>query len=191
MTTPQDDPELVRGLQSGDADAWRALYDMYSVRVWRYVSRLIGADSQSVADVVQETLMAAARSVDRFDPNRGTLWSWLSGIAHKQTALHWRRVAVRRVDPAEPSFDDSPSGGDAPERAMEQSESLEVVRRVLAELPDEYATLLIAKYSDGDSVATIVDRYGSTTEAVRSKLARARREFRRRIEKKCLMTRDE
>jgi RNA polymerase sigma-70 factor (ECF subfamily) len=159
------------------------LYDQYSVRVWRYVARMLGSNTEAVGDAVQETFLAAARSAHRFDPDKGTHWSWLAGIAHHQVAVYWRRVATRRIDPAEPRFEDSPGGGAVPEDRLQQQETIELVRRVLAELPGEYASILEAKYTDGQTVAELVELFGGTTESVRSKLARARREFRRRFER--------
>ena len=174
--------QTVPDLASGNPEEWRALYDQYSVRIWRYVARLLGADAEAIADAVQETFLAAARSAHQFDSRKGTHWSWLAGIAHNQVALYWRRAGTRRIDPAEPRFEDSPGGAAVPEEQLQQREMIELVRRVLAELPGEYASLLEAKYTDGRSVSELVELFGGTTEGVRSKLARARREFRRRIE---------
>ena len=64
----------------------------YSVDVWRYVARLLGPDAAAVGDVVQETFLEAARSARNFDPSRGTLWSWLVGIAHHRVSAHWRQA---------------------------------------------------------------------------------------------------
>ena len=35
------------GLQSGSPNAWGALYESYSARVWRYVARLLGTDQDA------------------------------------------------------------------------------------------------------------------------------------------------
>lgn len=158
------------------------LYDEYSVRIWRYVARMLGSNVEAVGDAVQETFLAAARSAHQFDPARGTHWSWLAGIAHNQVAVYWRRVGIHRIDPAEPRFDDSPGGAAVPDEQLQQKETIELVRRVLVELPSDYAILLEAKYTDGRSVSELVELFGGTTESIRSKLARARREFRRRFE---------
>ena len=93
LLSEQDQLVVVRGLRNGDRDAWTALYDGYSEDVWRYVARLLGADATAVADVVQEVFLAAARSARGFNPERGTLWNWLSGIAHHQVATYWRQGA--------------------------------------------------------------------------------------------------
>ena len=92
MLDEQDQIAVARGLRAGDRNVWTALYDGYSVDVWRYAARLLATDAAGVADVVQETFMAAGRSARQFDSGRGTLWTWLTGIAHHQVSLYWRQV---------------------------------------------------------------------------------------------------
>src|SRR5438270_2532341 len=82
---------VAQGLRAGKADAWRALYDAYAERVWRSVARLMGPGAADVADVVQETFMAAARAAPGYDAARGPLWLWLWGIARRHVALHYRK----------------------------------------------------------------------------------------------------
>ena len=182
LTARPESSDDVAGLRSGSPEAWGALCEEYGERLWRYVARLVGSKHDVVADAVQETFLAAARSASKFDPERGTIWSWLTGIAHKQVALYWRKVSTRRIDPAEPHFDDSPGGGASPEARLLTDDSVEQVREILADLPADYASYLVAKYNDGLSIEEMVGRFGGTVESVRSRLARARREFKKRYE---------
>jgi RNA polymerase sigma-70 factor (ECF subfamily) len=167
---------VIEGLAAGRAEAWAALYDEYAETVWRYAARLLGSGREGVADVVQETFLSAARSARSFDATRGSLRSWLLGIVHVQTARYWRRRGhdaksdERGGRPEETSRD--------PSTALQQRERAAHVRRVLADMPAEYAALLVAKYVDDRPVASIVDELALGTAAVRSKLARARRLFR-------------
>src|SRR4249920_1732300 len=77
MLDEQHERRLARGLRDGKIDAWQALYDAFAERVWRGVARLLGGNGADVADVVQETMLAAAKSALSFDPERGSLWLWL------------------------------------------------------------------------------------------------------------------
>lgn len=168
------------GLQNGDREAWTLLYRQHSERVWRYVARLIGSDRSAVADVVQETFLAAARSGRTFDPLRGSLLQWLLGIAHHHAAAHWKNIArstdIRRLarNRGAIEWDDEAD----PAALLEQNENAQLVRFVLAALSSDYALLLTGKYLDGKTVEQLVEEIGGTTESVRSRLARARREFR-------------
>ncbi|HZZ27729.1 MAG TPA: sigma-70 family RNA polymerase sigma factor [Pirellulales bacterium] len=177
---------VIRGLQAGDRDAWAKLYDNYSLDVWRYVARLLGPDAATVADVVQETFLEAAGSAGRFDPQRGTLWSWLTGIAHHKLAACWRQAAraarVKTLAEAQAISLHRRLNDGQPFPLAEQRELADLVRAALAELTPEYAALLTAKYLDEHSLSQMAGQWGNTVEAIKSKLARARAEFRTQFE---------
>jgi len=173
--------DLVQGLRDGSRDAWEALCEQYSSRVWRYVARLIGRDAEAVADVYQETMLAVARSGRSLSPDT-RLWAWLVRIAHNQAALHWRKHYRTEGAPADVDRLSARSDGN-PVELLATAERVEAVRRLLADMESDHAALLTAKYLDEMSVAQIVEQFGGTTEGVRSKLARARREFRTRYER--------
>ena len=192
MLDEHDQLAVIRGLRDGSREAWNTLYDAYCADVWRYVGRLVGAQPADIADVVQETFLAAARSARQFDSSRGTLWSWLAGIAHHQAAAYWRQIGKqsRLRALAEAGAIDLRQwldGSESPDGACERRELIDLVRGVLSELPAEYAVLLTAKYIDEQSLDELARRFGSSVEAVKSKLARARREFRAKFE---LLTRE-
>ena len=182
-----DQRAIIRGLRDGHRDAWTALYDGYSSDVWRYAARLVGGQSNDVADVVQETFLAAARAARQFDASRGSLWSWLAGITHHQAASHWRRTgkSERLRALAEAGTIDLRQWWDGAEPAdeiFERHELAKLVRVVLAELSSEYATMLTAKYLDEQSLEQMAGQFGSSVDAIKSKLARARRDFREKFE---------
>ncbi len=187
MHDPFDPIDVIRGLHAGTREAWTTLYDRYSGEVWRYVARLLGPQANNIADVVQETFLGAARSARGFDANKGTLGGWLIGIAHHQVTLHWRQFQrVERLrklaeegaaeirhwlDSEEPLTD-----------AWDRRELADLVRAVLSETSPDYAALLTAKYLDERSLEEIAQENGATMDGVKSKLARARKEFRTKFE---------
>jgi RNA polymerase sigma-70 factor (ECF subfamily) len=189
-----DEPEqraVAGGLRTGCRESWARLYDAYSVDVWRYVARLLGSNAAAVADVVQETFIEAARSASGFDASRGSLWAWLVGIAHHRVAAHWRAAArgarlqkliELRADEVRHWLDAAEPAGE-PWEQQERVEFAELVRATLAELPADYAALLTAKYLDDRDLAELATQTASSIDAVKSKLARARREFRAKFER--------
>ncbi len=131
--------------------------------------------------------MAAARSAENFDPKRGSLQLWLSGIARKHVGNHFRQRCRRRrlreggdlaADVAERLAQWLDGRDPTPPVALAAAEQARAVRDALAELPTDYRSLLVAKYCDNDSVETIARAKDSSAGAIRSKLARARRAFR-------------
>jgi RNA polymerase sigma-70 factor (ECF subfamily) len=189
----QQERDVALGLRQGKVEAWRALYEAYAEQVWRAVARLLGPDSTDVADVVQETFLAAARSAAAYDPERGTLWMWLWGIARNRVALHYRQQGrfdrLRQAGDWLASCNGTVVGylhgrsSALPEEALAAAELATLVRATLTELPEDYSLLLTAKYLDGLAVEDIARQVRSTATAVRSKLARARQAFREAFEK--------
>jgi RNA polymerase sigma-70 factor, ECF subfamily len=179
--------QLAQGLREGRIEAWHALYEAYARPVWQCVARLMGPGAGEVADVVQETFLAAARSARTYDPERASLATWIVGIARKQVALAYRKrhrqerikmavqwlattgqVVIRWLDHRQ----------ETPHEALAAAELATLVRAALCELPGDYQQILTARYLDGTGVEELANQERSTATAVRSKLARARRAFR-------------
>ncbi len=192
---PSGEQDLARRLREGSADAWRTLYDAFALRVWNSVARRVGPSSNDVADIVQETFLAAARSARNYDDSRGSLWCWLSGIARNQSALFFRKSGltdrraaetgsnfVRTQESAESRGMDGilEQAGREPEpmELMAVVEMAEQVRKVLSKLPLEYETLLVGKYVDDLSLEDLAVTEKCSVTALSSKLARARKAFR-------------
>src|SRR5687767_12115106 len=180
------DLQTAEALRRGDRAAWLALFDRHAERLWRAVAREMRAEPQAVADVVQETLMAAARSAGRYDPARGTPWVWLWGIARNQVALHFRRRAGERrlgesgaTSAARQKLAEwLEGGGGSPLEALEAHEVADAVRAALARLSDEHAFVLIALHMEGMPAAEVAELLGRSPQAVRSLAVRARDQFR-------------
>jgi RNA polymerase sigma-70 factor, ECF subfamily len=186
----QQEREIARGLREGNTDAWRALYDAYARRVWLAVARWMGASaarSADVADVVQETFLAAARSARNYDAARGSLWMWLCGIARNGVALHFRKQ--QRQERLRQAGDWLAAGNQRvvrwlenreadPGEALAAAELATIVRTVLTEIPLDYETLLTARYLDEVGVEELAGQQQCSATAIRSKLARARQAFR-------------
>ena len=180
--------EIAQGLQQGDRQAWLRLYEAYAEPVWRNISRLTGGDSSTVADLVQETFLAAARSARNFRPDRGTLWAWLWTIARRQIALYYRKqkpeIVLSRArqwwsELDGEKFDWIDAKADMPPDILESQELAALVRCTLRELPPDYQTLLLTKYVDNQPAERIAGKMDCSEVAVRSKLARARKAFRK------------
>ncbi len=74
------DAALAAGLKARDRRAVGLLYDRYSRPLFGVIYRIIR--SQEIAeDVLQETFIRVWEKIDQFDPERGTLFTWINSIA--------------------------------------------------------------------------------------------------------------
>jgi len=182
----QREREIALGLRAGRPEAWHALFDELAPRIWESVARWLGPRHAEIADIVQETFMAAAGTAQHYDASRGSLGTWLGGIARNKVALYYRKEKRHlRLDTGPES---AAAAGRLmlwledrqydPGAALQAAETAGLVRATLTALPADYETLLVAKYIDGASIQELAAAEQMTPAAVTSKLARARQAFR-------------
>jgi RNA polymerase sigma-70 factor, ECF subfamily len=171
-----DDRELVaRVLRDGSSAAFLGLYERYTPRLLRFVSRISGsADDTFLEDLVQETWMRSMTVLHRFDWG-STLATWLHGIA-----LNVTREAIRR----EQRF----GVGDADETAIADLATLSVERsheqridleRALQRLPEGRRTVLVLHDLEGYTHDEIANALGISTGTSKSQLHDARSQLRK------------
>ena len=105
---PNDETLLAERLRSGDRAALGEVYDRHASVVMAVAFRIV-ADREQAEDIVHDAFVAAWQKIDRFDPSRGSLRSWIVTIA--------RNRAIDRLRSARPSIEI----GKADERSMLQT----------------------------------------------------------------------
>src|SRR3569833_885496 len=92
------DDELHRAALIGSGEAMAALYRRHGGLVYRFTLQMSRNDSVS-EEITQEVFLALLTQIDRFDAARGTLSTWLCGIARRQLWKHLERSgAAGRID---------------------------------------------------------------------------------------------
>lgn len=83
---------------AGDDDALGDAYGMFGSLVYSICRRSV--DEAPAADITQEVFIAAWRNRQRYDPTKGGLAPWLTGITRNKIIDHFRAVGRedRRVD---------------------------------------------------------------------------------------------
>lgn len=90
---------LLAAAARGDEQAFAALYDRTSPRVYGMVLRVV-RDPAQAAEVTQDVYLQVWREAARFDPELGSVLSWLLMIAHRRAVDRVRsaRAATLRED---------------------------------------------------------------------------------------------
>jgi RNA polymerase sigma-70 factor (TIGR02960 family) len=182
--------------QSGDHDAFAELTDPYRLEIHVHCYRILGS-FHDAEDLLQETLLSAWQSLDRFDGR--SLRAWLYRIATNR-CLNFLRDASRRlrdakvVDPGSLAaglvhsdvpwwLEPYPDAliGDAtssPEARFEARESIALSFVAgLQRLPTQQRAALVLRDVLGFSAAEVAEMLGSTPASVNSALQRARAAF--------------
>jgi RNA polymerase sigma-70 factor (ECF subfamily) len=90
------DEALLAACGTGDRAALGALFDRFSIPVYRFVARLRSVDEAAHDDVVQATFLELPRSASHFQ-GRSSVKTWILGVASNAARHHQRSEQRRRA----------------------------------------------------------------------------------------------
>ena len=180
------DRQLVASLRAGDETSFRAFFEEYFDRLFRFAMSRTHGDADLSQEAAQRALCRALRKLEGYR-GEASLFTWLAQICRNELA---DLLAARQRDAQRaPSLDAEGEARDAahrvagpasaePAAGQQARDVAAAVRQVLDELPGRYGEVLEWKYFDDSSVDQIAARLGTSFEAAQSMLARARAAFR-------------
>ena len=154
---------LVRDAQRGSAAAFEQLFRRHWPRAYRAALLVVG-DAAAAEDIAQESFLAAARALDRFDRRR-PFGPWLHRIVVNR-AIDWARSRSLRRELA---------ADDAPEPAAAERDEPEHARALataLAELTPEHRAVIVLRYLLDYTPGEIADLLELPRGTVNSRLRR-------------------
>jgi RNA polymerase sigma-70 factor, ECF subfamily len=172
------DAVLSRRAALHDRAAFRVIADRHGPALYRYAYRML-EDAGETEDCLQEVLVSAWRGLPAFRGD-AALRTWLFAVTINQVRTFLRR----RPPPAQPVDDlELPAPTHAgPEQQALAGDLLAALDRALRELPlAQRSTWLLAEV-EGLSYAEVAQVRGTTVDAVRGQLHRARRGLETRLE---------
>lgn len=128
-------------IATGDEAALRQVYDQYGSLVYSVAMR-VTQDRCAAEDVAQQVFIRVWERPTTFDPERGSLRTWLATLAHSRAVDHVRREqAGRRREQRQ--LIEAPSDV---EDAATSSAVGEQVRRAVDALPDDQRSAILLAY---------------------------------------------
>lgn len=181
--------EAVNLAAGGDALAQRELYRQFRPAVARLVEAFSTLDGDEVDDVVQETFIRAFTALPALRDPR-SFQPWLYSIARNRarSRLETKGAGERAV--AEIARQ-TPSVVDAFPEALQAERDEEIVRQLIAELPEgaEKDTVRLFYVEGGLSARQIAERLGVGKSAVTMRLERFRGKVKRALLQRVLAVR--
>ncbi len=163
MLTP--DAELAARVVQRDRSAWEAVFNQLS-GVIKMVALRVVRDESLAEDVAQDTFLGFWNAPEKFDPERGSLSSFLSTIAHRRAVdLVRSEVARSRREERPPD----PEHYDVAEEVWVRTLS-EAVRRALDELAEGEREAITLAYFGGLSYVEVAERLGQPAGTVKSRI---------------------
>ena len=177
MTDQLSDSELLKRMLAGDEEALSVLYRRRQGAIYRFAMQMSGSQALS-EDVTQEVFMVLMRGDGGFDETRGSVNSFLLGIARN---LVRRKVSREQfyVSLDDESNDVTISDGHQPGGPtlfdeLARDETIESLRKAVLSLPARYREVVVLCDLQEMSYLEAANVLKCAVGTVRSRLHRAR-----------------
>lgn len=177
-----EESDLLARLRAGEDAAYEELVRTYSPRLLAVARRIVGTD-EDARDVIQDAFLNAFRSLGAFHGN-SRLSTWLHRIVVNSALMKLRtrkRKPEESIEPLLPAFladghyaEKFSAWGEQADAALSRSETRELIRQRIDELPESFRTVLVLRDIEGldtEETARVLD---TTPNAVKIRLHRAR-----------------
>lgn len=173
------DLELVRRAQGGEREAFALLYRRHQAVVYRFAYAMTGSAALA-EDVVQDVFLALMRDLERYDPERAQLRTYLFGIARNvarsRSRSVWRLLSLDHAGEA-------PGPGD-PGAALSASDDRRHLHHCLGALPGRYREVIVLCDLQELDYADAAAALGVPVGTVRSRLHRGRQMLLERLRRR-------
>ena len=186
----KEEEDLVAGLRAGSEE--HANRFVRANAGWmRAVAQRLVKDEGLADDCVQEALIKALNSIDRFE-GRSKLTTWLHRITVNEALMKLRsrkRLEEESVDPLLPEFDANACRVEPPwqpladaDEILDQGRRRDLIRSKIGSLPESYRIVLMLRDIEELTTAEVADYLGITESNVKVRLHRARSALKKILE---------
>jgi RNA polymerase sigma-70 factor (ECF subfamily) len=179
------DGALVVKARAGEAEAFRALVERHSHRLFQLAFRMTG-NQEDAEDVVQDSFLRAFRRLDQLD-GRASFGTWLYRIAancsvdlvRSRIARFERRSVDGEIEDAVFSI---PAGGPSPERSAMSSQIRDRVSEAMNDLSPAERTAFVLRHFEGMPMEEVGRVLGCCANTAKHSVFRAVHKLRRALE---------
>lgn len=172
---------VLRRARAGEGDAFAALYEVFSRRVFGLCRHLLGSP-EAAEDATHEVFLRAQRAMTSYDISL-PFPRWLLSIASHYCVdlLRRRRLERHLFEPEATEAQEPPAPSPSPLAVVLEGEARAVVRTALEALPDRYRMPLVLRYYNELSYEQIAATLGLSRNHVATLIFRGKQELRRAL----------
>lgn len=165
------DEVLVQLVAGGDKDAMRVLFARHNVRVFRFLTRIVGNDA-TAEDLLNEVFLEVWRNAGRFEA-RSQVSTWILAIARfKALASMRRRQHDELDDETSEMIEDT---ADNPEVTVQKTERSALLQQCLQQLSVAHRQVVDLVYYHEQSIEEVAEIIGVPASTVKTRVFYARK----------------
>lgn len=181
-----DDRRLVERATTGDHGAFRQLFDTYAPLVYRVAFRMVGSPDDA-ADLTQDVFVRAYERLHTLKDGQA-FQAWITrltvNLAHDRGRR--RRLDTLSLDAPPPGRDETqewavPDTAPGQDSRLLTAEQTAVIQQALLTLSPEHRAVVILHHLEEMPVEHIAQVVGVPVGTVKSRLARARADLKRKL----------
>jgi RNA polymerase sigma-70 factor (ECF subfamily) len=165
------DVALLQAIARGDEAALARLYDQYRVILFGLLVRILNSREEA-EDVLQEVFLQVWRRAGDFDEQRGKPFTWLVTLTRSRAIDRLRALGSRQRLATSAAQEQPEEASDALKETY-RSEQKEIVRRALADLPEEQRRTLLLAYFEGLTQSEIAAKINAPLGTVKTRMRSA------------------
>jgi len=158
-----DIPETVARAQRGDRNAVATLYQLHAQLIFRYIVIRVPTTADA-EDITAEVFVSMVKGLATYQSTGAPFEAWLYRIAATKIADFYRKTGRRpQIELSETIYD----GAVSLEEQIQQKQTLDQLRSVLQQLPEDYQSILILRFVERKSheeVALLLDKSVSSVK---------------------------
>jgi RNA polymerase sigma-70 factor, ECF subfamily len=167
----QSDQALIKAVATGSQDAMRALYARHSVRIYRFIVRLVG-DTARAEDLVGDVFLDVWTDAGRFE-GRSQVSTWMLSIARFKALSALRRGRETELDEA--AMEQIEDTAETPEQSVLNEDRRVQLRNCLAQMSREHREVIDLVYYHEKSVEEVAEITQLPRNTVKTRMFYARK----------------
>jgi RNA polymerase sigma factor (sigma-70 family) len=175
-TITYTEADLVVGLKKKDAGAFEYLYNNYRGALFTLVKQII-PDTDNAGDTLQEAFVTAWKNIDKYDPAKGRLFTWLFNVT-RNCAINTLRSKNYKTQQKNESLDNYVNYSGEKEVQVINIDQIGLRKQVHL-LREDYKNVLELSYFNGFTHEEIAKTLGIPVGTVKTRLRNALIELRK------------
>ncbi len=176
-----NDQKIIAGIRAQEPAAISAAMERYAKLLWSVAAPILRQGSvQDVEECVADVFIYLWQNPDKFDPERGSLKTWLSIVARSQAIDRCREMARKTTV----ALDDTQylTSADVAEESL-HTEDEQALAAAVDTLPEPERQILVRRYYLDQKPREIAQIMKIPPKSVENRLYRAKQKLRKRLEK--------
>ena len=162
------DVELLHAVARGDEAALARLYDSYRVILFGLLVRILNSREEA-EDILQDVFIQVWRRAKDFNEKRGRPFTWLVTLARRRAIDRLRLLGARQRLVKGAAQEQTDTVSDALSDTIKVAQK-DMVRRALAQLPEEQRHTLVLAYFGGLTQSEIAAKLNVPLGTVKTRM---------------------